>query len=53
VLGERGADFATLINGVSAKLTTEELRGLNKRVDSDGELPADVAKDWLKKQSLI
>jgi osmoprotectant transport system substrate-binding protein len=53
VLDERGADFATLINGVSAKLTTEELRGLNKRVDSDGELPADVAKGWLKKQSLI
>jgi osmoprotectant transport system substrate-binding protein len=53
VLDERGADFATLVNGVSAKLTTEELRGLNKRVDSDGELPADVAKDWLKKQGLI
>jgi osmoprotectant transport system substrate-binding protein len=53
VLDERGADFSTLINSVSAKLTTDELRELNKRVDSDGERPADVAKDWLKKQALI
>jgi osmoprotectant transport system substrate-binding protein len=53
VLDERGPDFSTLINSVSAKLTTDELRTLNKRVDSDGERPADVAKDWLTKQALI
>ena len=52
VLDERGPDFAAVVNAVSAKLTTEELRDLNKRVDSDGEVAADVAKDWLKKQGL-
>jgi osmoprotectant transport system substrate-binding protein len=52
VLDERGADFSAVVNAVSAKLTTVELRDLNKRVDSDGELAADVAKDWLRKQGL-
>jgi osmoprotectant transport system substrate-binding protein len=52
VLDERGADFAAVVNAVSAKLTTPELRELNKRVDSDGEQAADVAKDWLSKQGL-
>jgi osmoprotectant transport system substrate-binding protein len=52
VLDERGADFANAVNAVSAKLTTEVMRDLNKRVDSDGEQPADVAKDWLSKQNL-
>ncbi|SEP41127.1 ABC transporter substrate-binding protein [Amycolatopsis saalfeldensis] len=52
VLDERGADFAAAVNAVSAKLTTEGMRELNKRVDSDGEVAADVAKDWLKQQGL-
>ena len=52
VLDERGADFANAVNAVSAKLTTAELRDLNKRVDSDGDAVADVAKDWLSKQGL-
>jgi osmoprotectant transport system substrate-binding protein len=52
VLDERGADFAAVVNAVSAKLTTAELRELNKRVDSDGEQTAAVAKDWLSKQGL-
>ncbi|GHF53981.1 osmoprotectant transport system substrate-binding protein [Amycolatopsis bartoniae] len=52
VLDERGADFANVVNAVSAKLTTDELRALNSRVDSDGEAAADVAKDWLSQQGL-
>jgi osmoprotectant transport system substrate-binding protein len=52
VLDERGADFAAAVNAVSAKLTTEGMRELNKRVDSDGEVAADVAKAWLKQQGL-
>jgi osmoprotectant transport system substrate-binding protein len=52
VLDARGADFAAVVNAVSAKLTTEGMRELNKRVDSDGEVAADVAKDWLKQQGL-
>ena len=52
VLDERGADFANTVNAVSAKLTTDELRELNSRVDADGEAAADVAKDWLSRQGL-
>ncbi|MTD58710.1 ABC transporter substrate-binding protein [Amycolatopsis pithecellobii] len=52
VLDERGPDFAAAVNAVSAKLTTSELRDLNKQVDADGDAVADVAKDWLSKQGL-
>ncbi|WAL65288.1 ABC transporter substrate-binding protein [Amycolatopsis cynarae] len=52
VLDERGEDFKATVNAVSAKLTTAELRDLNKRVDADGDTVADVAKDWLTKQGL-
>ncbi len=52
VLDERGADFAAAVNAVSAKLTTDVMRDLNKRVDSEGEKAADVAKDWLSQQGL-
>ncbi|NIH85915.1 ABC transporter substrate-binding protein [Amycolatopsis granulosa] len=53
VLDERGADFAAAVNAVSAKLTTDQLRELNKQVDEDGDQAADVAKDWLRGQGLI
>ncbi|HVV11135.1 ABC transporter substrate-binding protein [Amycolatopsis sp.] len=52
VLDARGDDFKAAVNAVSAKLTTDELRDLNKQVDSDGDAVADVAKDWLSKQGL-
>jgi osmoprotectant transport system substrate-binding protein len=52
VLDERGADFANAVDAVSAKLTTDGMRELNKRVDSEGEKAADVAKDWLSQQGL-
>ncbi|KAA9164900.1 ABC transporter substrate-binding protein [Amycolatopsis acidicola] len=52
VADERGPDFQAAVNAVSAKLTTDELRELNKQVDSDGDAVTDVAKDWLSKQGL-
>ncbi|GAA3562753.1 ABC transporter substrate-binding protein [Amycolatopsis ultiminotia] len=52
VLDARGPDFANTVNAVSAKLTTDGMRDLNARVDSDGEPAADVAKDWLSQQGL-
>lgn len=52
VLDERGPDFANAVNAVSAKLTTDQLRELNNRVDADGDAVADVAKDWLSQQGL-
>jgi osmoprotectant transport system substrate-binding protein len=36
-----------VLNAVSAKLTTEELTELNRRVDVDKEDPEDVAQQWL------
>ena len=40
-------DVATLLNGISAKLTQGELTALNKQVTVDGAASADVAKQWL------
>jgi osmoprotectant transport system substrate-binding protein len=47
------ADFKTLVNGVSAKLTTQDLTGLNKEVGVDKKDPKDVAGAWLKAKALI
>lgn len=52
VVDERGPEFADAVNAVSAKLTTDQLRELNKEVDADGDAVADVAKDWLSQQGL-
>ncbi|CAA9211378.1 MAG: L-proline glycine betaine binding ABC transporter protein ProX [uncultured Acidimicrobiales bacterium] len=41
-------DVEPLLNSISAKLTTEGLSELNKRVDVDKADPDDVARDWLK-----
>lgn len=40
------------LNGVSAKLTTEEMTELNKRVDVDKEDPETVAQEWLEENGL-
>ena len=47
------ADFKTLINGVSAKLTTEEMTAMNKKSGVDKQDPKDVAAQWLKSKSLL
>jgi osmoprotectant transport system substrate-binding protein len=47
------ADFKTAINGVSTKLTTEELTGLNKAVGVDRKEPRDVAAAWLRDKGLV
>lgn len=43
-------DFATFVDDLTAKLTTEGLTELNKRVDVDKEDAEDVAADWLSEQ---
>lgn len=40
-------EIEEVLNAVSAKLTTEELTELNRRVDVDKEDPEDVAQEWL------
>jgi osmoprotectant transport system substrate-binding protein len=39
--------LADVFNPIAAKLTTDAVRGLNEKVDVGGELPEDVAKEWL------
>ena len=41
------------LNRLSATLTTEDLKKLNKRVEVDKEDPEDVAKDYLQQKGLL
>ena len=43
-------EIRDLWNSVSAKLTTTELIGLNKKLDIDRQDPDVIASDWLRKQ---
>ena len=46
-------DVKGLLNGLSEKLTTDELSELNRQVDEDKKDPEDVAQAWLKDQGLL
>lgn len=46
-------DVEKLLNSISAKLTTEGLSALNKKVDIDKDDPADVAKVWLQDNGFL
>ena len=41
------------LNELSATLTTEDLKKMNRRVEVDKEDPEDVAKDYLKQEGLL
>lgn len=41
------------LNAVQKALTTDDLLALNKKVDSDRQDPADVAKAWLQSKQLV
>ncbi len=47
------ADFGPAINGVTTRVTTEELTGLNRQVGLDRKEPKDVARDWLRAKGLV
>jgi osmoprotectant transport system substrate-binding protein len=50
---ERGGDhLVQLVDGVSARLATDDLRALNARVAGDGRV-ADVAERWLADEGLL
>jgi osmoprotectant transport system substrate-binding protein len=42
------ADASSILNGVSAKLTTDALIQMNKKSDVDKEDPDQIAAEWLK-----
>jgi osmoprotectant transport system substrate-binding protein len=52
ILDAYGTDFQQAVDAITAKITTENLTGLNKRVEIDKEDASDVAADWLKTNNL-
>lgn len=46
-------DVESVLNELSAALTTEDLTALNKRVEIDQEDPADVAQEFLEEAGLL
>ena len=53
LLDKAPGDFRTLINGVTAKITTEEITGLNRQVGVDKQDPKAVAAAWLRQKGLV
>jgi osmoprotectant transport system substrate-binding protein len=52
-LSKAGPDFTTLVNKVSAAITTEDITRLNAQVDLDRQDPDEVATQWLTSKGLI
>ena len=52
VLDHHGDALRDAVNSVSGLLTTEELVGLNRRVDLDGQTPHEAARAWLSLRGL-
>jgi osmoprotectant transport system substrate-binding protein len=52
-LSKAGDEFRNLVNKVSAAVTTEEITGLNAKVDIDNQDPDEVATQWLKEKNLL
>jgi osmoprotectant transport system substrate-binding protein len=52
-LSKAGSDFQTTVNKVSATITTDDITGLNAKVDLDNEDPEDVAKDFAQQKGLV
>ena len=52
VLERHGDALSAAVNAVSGMLTTEELVGLNRRVDIDGQTPHEAARAWLSRRGL-
>lgn len=50
---EKNPKLRDVFTQVSKRLTNDELITLNAKVDVDGEEPADVAYDWLKKEGFV
>jgi glycine betaine/choline ABC-type transport system substrate-binding protein len=53
LLAKDDGTMKKLLNSISAKLSQDELNGMNKRVSVDKQDPKAVATEWLKKQGLI
>lgn len=52
-LSQAGSNFQSTVNKVSATITTEDITGLNGRVDIDHDDAAVVAKDFATQKGLV
>jgi osmoprotectant transport system substrate-binding protein len=52
-LSGAGSDFQTTVNKVSAQISTEDITGLNAKVDLENDDPEDVAKDFAQQKGLV
>lgn len=52
IADEYGEDLSSLLDKISAELTTDDLIELNKRFDIDKDDAADIASDWLADHNL-
>ncbi len=52
-LSKAGNDFQSTVNKVSATITTNDITGLNAKVDIDNEDPDQVAKDFASSKGLV
>lgn len=52
VVNRHGPGLVAVLDRVTARLTTDELRALNRRVALDGRSPARAAAEWLAAQGL-
>ncbi|GAA4836798.1 glycine betaine ABC transporter substrate-binding protein [Garicola koreensis] len=50
---EEHPEIEEIMAPISEQLTAEVMMELNGRVDTDGEMPEDVARDWLEENELI
>jgi osmoprotectant transport system substrate-binding protein len=50
---EEHPEIEDILNSVTETLTVDNIREMNGRVDTGGEDPEDVAKDFLQQQGLI
>ncbi|MCG5214433.1 glycine betaine ABC transporter substrate-binding protein [Streptosporangium sp. KLBMP 9127] len=46
-------EIVGIFDAISAKLTDKVIRGLNARMDVGGEVPALVARDWLRSEGFV
>jgi osmoprotectant transport system substrate-binding protein len=49
----RHPQLAQVLGGITPMLTDDVLIELNRRVDVDGEEPADVALEWMRAKGLV
>jgi osmoprotectant transport system substrate-binding protein len=52
-LSKAGSDFQSTVNKVSATITTNDITGLNAKVDIDNDDPDQVAKDFAQSKGLV